>query len=110
MLPYGPTPQVKILAPEAGYLYLRNHKFFPVRHTIILGDTTITVEAASYLSNIDHVEFYTDNVLRHIDTTPPYQWTWRLHSHLKHHHTLQVIAYDTTGKSVSEEIPVWRFF
>jgi len=110
MFPYGEESGVKITTPEKGYLYIRNIKILPFYTTLLLGNIKIKANAANYIYGIDRVEFYVDNIKRRIDSTPPYSWTWRLSSHIKHRHTIKVIAYDTTGANVDDDLKVWRFF
>ncbi len=110
MVPYGSNPSVRITQPEEGFIYIRNLRLFSSSSTILFGTIKIEVSAANYVHGIDHVDFYIDDVLRKTDTSSPYEWTWRLSSHLKHRHILRVIAFDTKENSTSAEIQVWKFF
>ena len=109
ILPYGEEPSVKITSPNEGFLYFRNLELFPLSNTIIFGNIKVKALAASYVSNVERVEFYVDGILRKVDDTPPYDWRWRLSSHIKHRHTLTVVTYDNEGLISSDEIMVWRF-
>ena len=112
MLPYKAGPNVGIKTPDEGFLYLRNLKILPWRTTLIIGNIKIKADAANYNDGIgiEKVEFYVDGRLRHIDKRAPYTWRWRLSSHIKHKHTITVVAYDKNGNSASDEIDVWKFF
>ena len=110
MFLYGEEPAVNITTPAKGWLYIRNFKILPFFTTILFGNVKIEANAANYIYGIDRVEFYVDNWLRRTDTTSPYSWTWRLNSHIKHRHTIRVVAYDNEGNSATDEILVWKFF
>jgi len=110
MFPYGIKSGIRIVIPEEGHIYLRNIKLFPWFTTVILGNIKIETIAANYIYDIEKVEFYVDNILRKIDTDLPYSWRWRLSSHIRHRHTIKVVAYDTTEASIDDELKVWRFF
>jgi len=109
MFPYGEESGVKITTPEKGYLYIRNIKILPFYTTLLLGNIKIKANVANYIYGIDRVEFYVDNIKRRIDSTPPYSWTWRLSSHIKHRHTITVVAFDDVGNSASDQIKIWKF-
>jgi len=109
MFQYGEESDVKIISPVEGFLYIRNLKIRSLFTTLIFGKITIKVNAVNYIYGIEKVEFYVDNILRKIDTDPPYSWRWRLSSHIRHRHTIKVVAYDTTGASIDDDLKVWRF-
>ncbi|MBE3140967.1 MAG: right-handed parallel beta-helix repeat-containing protein, partial [Thermoplasmata archaeon] len=110
LLPYGEQPSVKIISPEESYIYFRNLKIYPFFTTLLFGNIKIKTNAANYIYGIERVEFYVDNILRRKDTTPPYDWVWRLSSHLKHRHIIKVIVYDNDGQTATDEMNVLRFF
>ena len=110
MFPYGEEPGIKIDTPEEGFLYIRNLQLGPFFTTVLLGNIHIKANAANYIYGIDRVEFYVDNILRKNDTIHPFEWTWRLSSHIKHRHTITVIVYDNMGESAHDDIALWRFF
>ncbi len=60
--------------PVEGYLYFANKPIMPTLfgRTIILGK--INVEVTAY--NVDKVEFYVDDELKHIDEDEPFEWLW----------------------------------
>ena len=109
MFQYGEESGVKIISPVEGFLYIRNLKLRSFFTTLIFGKITIKVNAANYIYGIEKVEFYVDDILRKIDTNPPYSWTWRLSSHIKHRHTITVVAFDDVGNSASDQIEIWKF-
>jgi len=118
MLPFLSGPSLKIKTPKEGYLYIRSIKLPFLLNiikdplTLVLGNIKILASAANYNEGeeIDRVEFYVDDILRKTDTKPPYSWRWRLSSHIKHRHTIKVVAYDNVGDTASDEIEVLRFF
>ena len=104
-----PSVSVEIKVPEEGWLYFRNYEIIPLPNTIIFGNIKIKTSAISYDSSIKKVEFYVDGILRKIDIIPPYEWRWRLSSHIKHRHIIKVVAYDRNGASSRDEIEVLKF-
>jgi len=113
MVPYGPDTGVRITTPLDGYIYVRNIRVLPFFWSLILGNIKIKASAANYQNKdveIEKVEFYVDGIHRWTDTEPPYSWRWRLSSHIKHKHTIKVIAYDNVGNSAVDEMKVWKFF
>jgi len=110
IFPYGEKPGVRIRAPENGFVYVRNLEILPFFTTLLLGNIKIKVSAANYICGINRVEFYIDNVLRKTDVSPPYDWVWRLSSHIKHRHTIKVIAYDNIGQNIIDDVVVLKFF
>ncbi len=102
-------PDLKIKRPLK-YLYIFDREIMPTifGDPIILGKITIKANAMDNQSGMDKVEFYIDDVLKSNDTESPYQWTWNGFAVGKH--TIKAIAYDTKGKSASDDILVWRVF
>ena len=112
MVPYGSNTSVRITTPLDNYLYFRNIRVLSFPWSFIFGNIKITASAANYLKEeveVEKVEFYVDDLHRWTDNNAPYDWRWRLSSHIKHKHTIKVIAYDDEGNVVSDEIKVWRF-
>jgi len=113
MVPYGPDTAIRITTPLEGYLYLRNIRFLPISSTIVFGNIKIKASAANYQNDdveIKKVEFYVDGLHRWTDTKAPYNWRWRLSSHIKHRHIISVIAYDDEGNTAIDECQLWKFF
>ncbi len=113
MVPYGPNTSVRIITPLEGYIYVRNIRVLPFFWSLILGNIKIKASAANYQNEdveIEKVEFYVDGLHRRTDTKAPYNWRWRLSSHIKHNHIISVVAYDTDGNTAVDERQVWRFF
>lgn len=107
-------PKVKISSPQNG-LYLRNLRLFSglLKHkSIIIGDITITVDATDVRSGIEKVVFYLDSRVEPQQTVydPPYQWTWKKGSPLKHQHVLIVVAYDKAGNMNADMMVLKRYF
>jgi len=100
-------PSVTITKPVNG-IYLKDTRILPFSKPFIIGKITIQVEATPKPFEIERVEFYIDDTLKATDTEVPYQWTWDTSAFFKH--TIKVIAYDTTGKSDSDELTVKKFF
>jgi len=109
MYPFGEIA-VEIIKPEKRFIYISNNKFIPFLTTFILGEIEIEVNAFEYKSGLDieRVEFYIDNELKHTDTTHPYSWLWEELTMFRH--TLKIVAYNTLEENVSKELVVWKFF
>ncbi len=99
-------PEVTIRNPQIGY----HHRFgqalreSQLQRTIVLGRTTIIAEVTDD-SSIERVEFYIDEHLMKTITTHPYEWTW--HKFALGWKTLEVKAYDETGKSSTAKMDLW---
>ena len=75
-----------------------------------IGNIKIQASAIDFLNgNIDHIDFYVDGILRETDSSPPFNWIWRLSSHIKHKHMIKIIAYDKNGNSAYDELEIWKF-
>jgi len=107
-------PEVGITSPVQGKIYfldspiLENLGMF--RNTFLVGRTTISVYASDD-SGIEKIEFYVDGDLMETVESEPYNWTLSRISTFKelfyHKHTIEVKAYDDTGKTSSASIEVW---
>jgi hypothetical protein len=99
-----------ITRPHPSRLYIFNKEYeSPIAEDkiVIIGKITIDVKG---LKELQKVEFYIGDILRKIDTTYPYNWTWRVGGSLLQKRTIRVVAYNTTGNSSVTEIKVWKFF
>lgn len=103
---------VDITTPEdGGAVYLKNIRLFPfpfVQHPIIIGSITIEAEARSEPSgNIYSVEFFIDNISKHIDTKEPYTWT--IPGPMKGTYELSAVAHGYYGEAerVDNIIQIW---
>lgn len=99
---------VRIIKPEDKNLYLNDkEKKVHVKNTLIIGKMAVELETYSKLSSISRVEFYVDGMLRHVDSTAPYQW--QLDYKLAGKHTLKVVAYDEDSNFDIDKIEA-KFF
>jgi len=99
-----------ITRPHPSRLYIFNKEYeSPIAEDkiVIIGKITIDVKG---LKELQKVEFYIGDILRKIDTTYPYNWTWRVGGSLLQKRTIRVVAYNTAGNSSVTEIKVWKFF
>jgi hypothetical protein len=105
------NPIIEIRKPKKA-LYINNIKILSFFTPIIIGWADILVKTEDAYFEIDRVEFYIDNELKHYDTqTDGYcSWTWNEQTPFKFRHTLKVIAYDRYGFYNSDELTVWKFF
>ncbi len=106
-------PGVGITSPVEGKIYIFDSPFpknLAFKNTFLIGKTTISVYASDD-SGIEKVEFYVDGELMETVKSEPYNWTLSRISTFKelfyHKHTIEVIAYDYTGKTDSDSIEVW---
>jgi len=100
-------PIVEITNPIKG-LYINNKKMLSLRKTIIIGDIDIEVTVAYEDALIEKIEFYINDQLKYTDTKEPYIWTWDKKALFRSIHNIKLIAYDTAGNSVSDEVIVCR--
>jgi hypothetical protein len=115
-------PDVSLVRPRADYLYINllDREIIPPIPiafvpqpftditTIVIGRMTVEVDATDAFSDIDRVEFYSDDMgsgsnnednwrWRYKDTTTPYAWTWNERSFGQYR--VRVIAYDAAGNT-----------
>jgi len=79
-----------------GFLYVFNIPLVPLPPMmpfkgIIIGSVTVSVSVDS--ENVDNVEFYVDNQLKHNTSNSPYEWTWNEGLRPPPIHQLKVVAY-----------------
>ena len=107
-------PEVGITSPLKGKIYFLDspilEKLGSFKNTFLFGKTTVSVYVSDD-SGIEKVEFYVDGELMETVKSEPYNWTLSKISTFKelflHKHTIEVIAYDDTGKTSSASIEVW---
>ena len=107
-------PEVGITSPVKGRINIFGspilEKLRLFKNTFLIGKTTINVYASDD-SGIEKVEFYVDGDLMKTVESEPYNWTLSRISTFKelfyHKHTIEVKAYDDTGKTSSANIEVW---
>jgi hypothetical protein len=91
-------------------LYLLNQRIIPFIKTRIIGPIDIEAYVGDSWygqASAEKVEFYIDNELKATLTTEPFLWTWTEKRFGKH--TIKVVAYDSEGKSVTQEKEVFKF-
>jgi len=114
LLYYGPetsVPEMNITTPTEGYLTINffslwewKFRFFT---TVVIGKIIVSVDASDPESGIARVEFYIDDELKAVLTTPPYQWVWTERG-MFFPYTLKVIVYDFAGNANTESLKVWK--
>ncbi len=100
-----------ITRPKDAYWYKFNveqYQIFQYKKGVGLCIGKITINVTE-LENIEKVEYYINGILRSSDTSPPYNFTWRIGNPLKHRHTIKIMAYSANGKISEDEIRMWRF-
>jgi len=100
-------PSVRFVFPEKGSLVIFGRSFHVLRNSIIIiGRTTFVINATDNVSGINRVCIYYDNILKKIDTQPPYD--------LKvggaiGKHEVKVKVYDVAENLVEKSIDFWIF-
>lgn len=74
-------PNINIVRPKEGYLYLFDREIMPSDNTLIIGGITVTAEADDS-DRIEKAEFYVtgeiyERLPRAVRYNPPYQWKCR---------------------------------
>jgi carboxypeptidase T len=99
---------VEISSPEKNYIYLMNKKFIPFFATVIIGAIDIQVNVSDP-AEVDHVELYIDDELVQTWHYLPYLYNWSERTPLRFRHTIKIVAYDSSGNQVTDELVVWKF-
>ncbi|MEM2715658.1 MAG: Ig-like domain-containing protein, partial [Candidatus Thermoplasmatota archaeon] len=107
----SPTPPTITIIKPRNSLYIMDREIIPLppysssqARPVIIGK--ITIEAtASGAAGIAKVEFYIDGLLKFIDTTEPYSWTWN--EFVIGMHEIKVVAYDSVGQKAEDIISVF---
>ncbi|MEZ0392145.1 MAG: Ig-like domain-containing protein [Pseudobdellovibrionaceae bacterium] len=96
--PPPPPPPSDVSAPVASITS-------PVNGATVTVNTTIAIQAsASDDIEVTKVEFYVNGALKCTDTSAPYSCNWLVPKRTGRTHSLQVKAYDASGKSGSSAI------
>ena len=109
IFPYGEKLIISIISPKQNYIYFANNQIIPFLVTLVIGKIDIKVDVLAQ-KGIDRVELYIDNKLKYNDTNSSFNLTWSEISLFRIRHTIKVIAYDSIGKQVSNELKIWKFF
>ncbi|HHH80191.1 MAG TPA: hypothetical protein ENL13_04745, partial [Thermoplasmatales archaeon] len=88
------APTVALVKPESNSLYIMNKRILPFLGTIVIGSIDVEVDASDN-TEVDHVDFYVDDVLKATDDAAPYVWTWSEKTFFRH--TIKAVAYDAAG-------------
>lgn len=103
-----PPPTVNIIKPKKA-LYFMNLMIRPYlldRKPLIFGLINIKASATNDYLDIERVEFFINNELVKTDEMWPYNWLWQGSGSLEDIHKIEIIAYDSEGKSASDSIEV----
>ncbi|KYK20600.1 hypothetical protein AYK24_09980 [Thermoplasmatales archaeon SG8-52-4] len=97
-------PQITIGAPKRGRYYFEDRTLFVFKYERIrvINDVLICTKVKPGNASIEKVEFYYDGKLMFSDTDMPYQW--RLNKLSIRKHTVEVILYDTLGRTASDKV------
>jgi len=101
-IPDTVPPTVELTKPQAGALYMFDRQLFPlpVQRAIIIGQVTVTANAADAISGVEKVTFSVDGTPVFTDDTSPYTWAWNVSSLLQQH-TIQATAIDNVGNEAT---------
>lgn len=96
----------EISKPLRGYIYSHDRELRPtiLGHTLIIGGITLTVDASP---EIQKVEFYVDDTLKHTDSHAPFEWKWDDPAFLLY--KLRIIGYTDTGDTHFDSLNVRIF-
>ena len=100
---------VKIVNPKIKHLYIAGNELrylSNLKRTIIIGKIGVTADVNGNDTEIEKVEFYIDGNLKFTDYEVPFEWVWKRSFFL---HTIDIIAYENSGDSCSDELEVWKF-
>ena len=100
-------PSVRIDKPKEGYLYIADREIIRVGKTIIIGKTTIEVNAVDDKTGINRVEIYIDGHLKATLFSHPYKFIWDEFAIFTH--KIKVVAYDNAENSNYNEFNVIVF-
>lgn len=95
-------PEVEIIRPKEGYLYIFDREIIEMKNTIVIGEITVIAEANG--SNLKKMEFYFDNELCFIDEEMPYEWKCNENAIGKKE--IKCIVYDSYGNKAEDEIEI----
>jgi len=104
-------PTVALTKPQTGALYMFDRQLFPlpVQRAIIIGQVTVTANAADAISGVEKVAFSVDGTPVFTDNISPYAWAWNVSSLLQQH-TIQVTAIDNVGNEATATTEATVFY
>jgi len=103
-------PQITIVKPQAGYLYIVDKEKKKLGGTgFAIGKLTITANATDNESGVKLVSLYIDDTLMMNFTSSPYTYLWKTFS-FGGVHTIKVVAYDNIGNSADQEVLIHKLF
>jgi hypothetical protein len=79
----------------------------PTNGATVTGSVTVRADASDD-TRVEKVDLRIDGVLRSIDLTAPYAFTWNTTSETAGAHTLELRAYDIDGRSATKRISVTK--
>lgn len=100
-------PDVSIVKPSRGYLYMFNKSLFPIflDSTMVIGDIRIQINVEGF-DQVEKVEFYIDEELKNVDYHEPFQWVWD--ERVFDRQVITVLAMGENGNTASDEIAVLK--
>ena len=105
-------PSLRVLKPKHAFYFL-NLMIMPFLipiEPVIIGYINIKVTVTHENLDIERVEFYIDDEIRFTDYNLPYSWVWNDAGKYPNWHTIEIVAYDSDGKSTSEKFYVLKLF
>jgi hypothetical protein len=103
-------PGILITKPKTDYLYINGDDVFRIGNTVIIGEIQIETRINEVFEEIEKVEFYINDKFKASVPDPPYNYLWDELTLARIKHTIKAIAYYGEGKTLINEIAVWRFF
>lgn len=100
-------PEISIVKPERGWLYLNDEKKIRTGFTIVFGKVTIEAQAYDDKTEIEKVEIYIGNEIAKTDVSEPYSYSWTQQGFGLYN--VRVVAYDSFSNTATDSIIVWKF-
>ncbi len=100
-------PGILITKPKMDYLYINGNEINRIGATVIIGSIQIESRINGVSEEIEKVEFYINDELVASITESPYVFLWSEYQ-IAMRHMIKVIAYYGEGKTLINELPVWK--
>ncbi len=100
-------PQIYLIKPVKGHIYLKNKKVLSFFTTIIIGKIDIIINAIDNQSGINKIELYINNELKTISNKNTLYWTWK--NKVFFRYEIKTVVYDNRGNNATKTLKVWKF-
>jgi hypothetical protein len=103
------------ISPKENYLYLFNEQKIRLRRTIIIGSIEVEARVNGITEEIEKVEFYLDDNLKHTTEDEPWIWPWEKPASINFNllgifgHELKIIAHYGENHQISKSMSLIKF-